>query len=132
MGIAVTICAFAIPETVSHDPVTTSQSLFRVTGHTLELFVCAFERIACQLCMIESLDLESLGDVTRITLALGRGESKLPGMHIAVAPGALTRRAAVGSPLPAQAVLLRRAMATVAGGLRVRASKRPNTMVDAR
>lgn len=96
-----TICALAIPETVPHDPVATSQTLFRMTGHALELLVRAFEWIPCQLCMIESLDLEGRGDVTRITLALGRGESKLPGVHIVVAPGALTRRATVRSPLPA-------------------------------
>jgi hypothetical protein len=132
MGIAMTIRALVIPETVPHDPVTASQTLFRVTGHALELFVCAFERVACQLCMIESFDLESRGDVTRIALALGRGESKLPGVHIAVAPGALTRRPTVRSPLPAQAVLFRRAVTAVARCLRVRASKGPNTMVDAR
>lgn len=127
-----TIRAFAIPETIPHDSVAAAQTFFRMTGHALELFVCTFERIVCQLGVIESLDLESLRDVARVAVALRRGESKLPGMHVAMAPRTLTGSPAVRSTATTRPVLLGRAMATVAGGVRVRPGEGPNAMVDPR
>lgn len=63
--------ALAIAKTVPHRPVSASQTLFHVTGCTLELFVRSLERIVRELHMVEPLDLEPLGDVTGITLARG-------------------------------------------------------------
>jgi hypothetical protein len=103
-----------------------------VTGFAFELSMCALERIDRELLVIERLDLESFGNVTRVTLALGRGETKLPSMHISVAAAALTRRAAVRSSFAAPPVLLRRTVTAVAGGLRVSTGQRPDAVIDPR
>ena len=81
----------------------------------------AFERIVRQTPMVESLNLESVRDVTRVTGALGRSETKLPRVNVAVAAPALPWRPTVRSPFAAEPVLFRGAVATVAGGFRMSA-----------
>jgi hypothetical protein len=92
--------------------------------------VNAFERIVRQLLMIEGLDLEGLRDVTPLALALGRRETKLSGVNVAVAPPALTWRAAVGGTLAFQPVLLRGAVTTFTSRLRVNPGQRPRAVID--
>ena len=101
-----------------------------MAGRTLDLCVNALERVARELLVVEGVHLERFGDVTRLTCALGRGETKLPGVNVAVATPALARRPAVRSPLPAHPVLLGRGVATVAGRFRVRTGQRPDAMID--
>jgi hypothetical protein len=103
-----------------------------VTGSALELLVGTFERIGCELLVVESLDLERIGDVTRIARAFGRGETKLPRVHIPVAPAAFTGRASIGRAFAAQPVSFGGAVAAVAGGLGVGAGQRPGAVVDPR
>jgi hypothetical protein len=101
-----------------------------VAGRTLDLAVSALEGIVRKLLVVESVDLERVGDVTGVTRALGRIETKLPSVNVAVATPALTWRTTVRGPLPALPVLLRGAMATVAGRLRVSAGQRPSAVID--
>ena len=125
-----TIRALAISESVPHRSVTASQALFAVTRRTLDLGVNALERVIRQLLVVESPDLEGICDVTCVTLAFGRSETKLPRVNIAVTPPALTRRSAVRCPFAAQPILFRRAMATVADRFRVSAGQRPSAVID--
>jgi hypothetical protein len=101
-----------------------------VTGSALELLVDTFERIGCEFLVVESLDLERIGDVTRIARAFGRGETKLPGVNIPMAAPALTWRTAVGCPFSTEAVLFGRTVTAITRGLGVRACQRPGTVVD--
>lgn len=132
MRITVTIRALAIPETIPHSLVAASQAFLRMTGHALELFVRAFERIVRELRVIECLDLECRGDVTGAALTLRRSKPELPGVNVAVATRAIARCAAVRGAFAARAVLLRGAMTTVASRFSVRAGKRPRAVIDAR
>ena len=85
-----TIRALAISESVSHRSVTASQALFAVTRRALDLGVNTLERVIPHLLVVESPDLEGISDVTCVTLALGRSQTKLPRMNVAVATSALT------------------------------------------
>jgi hypothetical protein len=126
----VTIRALAIPEPVPHGSGAASEACFAVTGRTRDLPVNALERIVRELHVVESLNLERVGDVTRITCMLGRGETKLPCVNVAVATLTLTWCPAVRGPFAAQPVLLRGAVATVAGGFRMSACQRPGGVID--
>ena len=101
-----------------------------MTARTLDLGVNALERIAGKLLVVESLDLESVGDVAGLTRPLGRGEKKLPSMYVTMAAPALTWRAAICSPFAALPVLLRGAVATVAGCFRVGPGQWPGAVID--
>jgi len=101
-----------------------------MAGSTLDLGVNALERVTDELLVLESVDLERVGDVTRLTDALRRRETKLPSVDVAVATPTLTWRPAVRSPLPAHPVLLGRGVTTVAGGLRMGTGQRPDAMID--
>ena len=101
-----------------------------MTARTLDLGVNALERIAGKLFVVESLDLESVGDVAGLTRPLGRGETKLPSMHVTMATPALTWRATIRSPFAALPVLLRGAVATVAGCFRVGPGQWPGAVID--
>ena len=125
-----TVRTFAIAESVPHGSGATSQPRFSVTGHALDLAVNALERIARKLRVVECVDLERFGDVTGLTRALGRGETKLPCVNVTVATPALAWRPAVRGPLPAQPVLLRGGVATIARRFRVRAGQRPGAVID--
>jgi hypothetical protein len=126
----VTVRTFAITESVPHRSGATSQPRFSVTGYALDLAVNALERVARELRVVECVDLERVGDMTGLTCALGRGEAKLPGVNVTVATPALAWRPAVSGPLPAQPVLLRGGVATVAGRFRVRTGQRPGAVID--
>jgi hypothetical protein len=66
-----TIRALAIPETVPHDPGTTSKTLFVMTGHARERLVLTLERVARKLRVTEHLYFERFGDVTDVAVAFG-------------------------------------------------------------
>jgi len=101
-----------------------------VTARTLDLGVNALEGVVGELLVVESLDLESVGDVARLTGPLGRGEAKLPSMYVMMAATALTWRATIRSPFAAPPVLLRGAVATVAGRFRVGPGQWPGAVID--
>lgn len=94
--------------------------------------MCTFERVARLLRVIESLDLEGLGAVASIAFARWRGESKLSGVHVAMAPGTVAWRPSVRGTAAARPVLFGRTMTTVASGSCVRTGEGPNGMVDPR
>ncbi len=125
-----TVGALAVPEPVSHHSRPASQALLLMTADTLELGVSPFERIVGELCVCERLDRKRLGGVAGVTLALGRAEPELPGVHVPVASGAVTRRSAVCPPSPAKPILFRGAMAAVTRRLGVSAGQRPGAVVD--
>ena len=125
-----TIRALAVPEPVPHRSGAASQTRLAMTCPARELSVRTFERIRRELFVIEGADLEGVRDVARVTGSLGRGKSKLPGVHIPVAAPALTGRAAVGCPFSALAVLFGRTMAAIAGGLGVHTGQGPGAVVD--
>jgi hypothetical protein len=127
-----TIRALAISESVSHRSVAASQALFAVTRRALDLGVNTLERVVGQLFVVERPDLEGISDVTCVTLAFGRSETKLPRVNVAVATPALSWRPAVRSPFAPEPVLLRGAVATVAGGLRMSTGQRPGGVIDPR
>jgi len=101
----VTIRALAISESVPHRSDAASQALSAVTRGTLDLGVNTLERVIRQLLVIEGPYLEGVSDVTRVALPLGRSETKLPRVNVAVTPPALTWRSAVGCPFAAQPIL---------------------------
>jgi len=101
-----------------------------MAGSTLDLGVNALERVTRELLVLESVDLERVGDVTRLTDALRRRETKLPSVDVAVATPTLTWRPAVCSPFPPHPVLLGRGVTTVAGGFRMSTGQRPDAMID--
>jgi hypothetical protein len=101
-----------------------------MAGRALDLGVNALERVTRELLVLESVDLERVGDVARLTGALRRRETKLPSVDVAVATPTLTWRPAVRSPLPALPVFLGRGVTTVAGGFRMSTGQRPDAMID--
>jgi hypothetical protein len=125
-----TIRALAISESVSHRSVAASQALFAVTRRTRDLGVNTLERVVGQLFVVERPDLEGISDVTCVTLAFGRSETKLPRVNVTVATSALTWRSAVRRAFAFQSILFRRAMATVADRFRVSACQRPSAVID--
>jgi len=103
-----------------------------VTRHTLDLPVNALERIVRELRVVESRNAERVGGVTHVTRALGRRQTKLPSVNVAVTAPALTWRPAVRGSFATQPILLRRRMATVTGGFRVSTGQRPGGVIDPR
>jgi len=103
-----------------------------VTRRTRDLPVNALERIVRDLHVVESRNVERVGDVTHVARALGRRQTKLPRVNVAVATPALTWRTAVRGSFATQPILLRRRMATVTGGFRVSTGERPGSVIDPR
>ena len=127
-----TIRALAISESVSHRSVAASQALFAVTRRALDFGVNTLERVVRQLFVVERPDLEGISDVACVTLSLGRSETKLPCVNVAVATSALTWRSTVRRPFAAQPILFRRTMATIADRFGVSAGQRPSVVIDPR
>jgi hypothetical protein len=126
----VAISAFAIPEPIPDGPLTTPQALGEVTGCACECLVLAFEWVVGELRMVQCADLERIGEVAGIALALGRSQTKLSGVNVTVTSSTLARRTAIGRTAPARPVLLRWAVAAVARGLRMSARERPSAVVN--
>jgi hypothetical protein len=132
MWVRVAIGAFAVAEPVPNRLCSASKPFLPVARPALQIGMHAFERIGRNARVVEGLDLEGGGGVTRVAGALWVGETELPSMGVTMAARALAWSAAVGRALPLQSVLLGRTMAAVARGSGVGTGERPYTVVDPR
>lgn len=130
MGVRVAISAFAIPEPIPDGPLTTPQALGEVTGCACECLVLAFEWVVGELRVVQCADLERVGEVAGIALALGRSQTKLSGVNVTVTSRTLARRTAIRPAAPARSVLFRGAVAAVARGLCMGPRERPSAVVN--
>lgn len=126
-----TIGALAISEPIPHGTLPTTQALALVTGCACELLMLAFQGIGRDLGMVERFDLESVRDVASITLTLGRGETKLSGMNVAMTSRTFTRRTPVRRASVARQILRGWGVTAVTGGLGMSAGQWPTAVIDA-
>jgi hypothetical protein len=130
MRVGVTIGTLAVAEAVTDGLLATANTLSAVTGRASQIGVRAFERIGRHLGVVEGFDLERLGHVARIALALWLGEAELARVDVAMTTRTLARSAAIGRAMTAKSISLRRSMTAVARGFGVCAGQRPYAMVD--
>jgi len=109
-----TVRAFLVPESVSHDPRTTPKLLLLVASRTLDRRVSPFERVTSQFLVLERFDCERRSEVTGIACSRGFSQAELAGVNVAMATRAFPRHAAIGRSPSTESVLLRRGVATIA------------------
>jgi hypothetical protein len=130
MWIRMTVCARTIAEPVENDVGIISQRRIGMTGSARDFAMAAVDGITGHILVREVIDLERRGTVTLIARAHRRAVAELSRVDVVVASLAGVSDAAIARASTGASICFAWRMTTVAGGLGVRASERPDRVID--